>query len=827
MYARLFAYLVWRPVLRDTVRAALAVIAVALGTAVVTAIDLAGTAAAGSFESSLASVVGKTSFEILANGGVDERLIGRLASLPLNARFAPVSEASIPLPNAGFVPVYGIDMVTEALLRPGSRPGASHCDGSEAVVSSRLARRLPSHFVIGSQPFCIASEVDASGGDFVTVDIADLQHALERYGTVDRVDVFLSPGESSDVVERELRAALPAGYQITRPGTQSRENQRMLAAFRWNLRILSYIGLLVGAFLIYNTVSISVVRRRSEIGILRALGTSRRAILLIFLAEAAAIGVIGALIGVALGRILAAALVGMISSTVQSLYTSSSPAPLRLQPLWLLWSVFLGLVVAVASAWFPAFEALRIAPVEAMGRGARETRFRGNVRRNILWAIVSAAVAFFASKAGPVGGAPVFGYLASLLSVAAAAALTPWLVVQCDRLLRPSLRKLFGAEGMIGGRGLALALGRTSVVVAALATAVAMVASVGTMIASFRQTVLLWVDGQLRADLYVSAAGPSSAGSYPAISPEIPRLLRGVEGVADIDVFSGLELHYQGQRATLGAGDADVVRRHGRIMFVSGNRDAILRTLPGGDRAIVSEPFAEKHHLRTGDRLLLPLGSHQVSLQVAGIYYDYSSEAGYVILDRSTLLKYLPGQPPTSIALYARPGVDRDRFRGAVERRLAAFPVTVAANWEIRREAMAIFDRTFSITWTLELIALIVAVLGAANALLAMVIDRRREIGMLRYLGAASRQIRRMILLEAGLLGFLALLIGAALGIVLSGLLIFVINKQSFGWTIQFHPPGLLLAAAMILIWVMTLLAGLYPARMAAALNPIEVIHEE
>jgi putative ABC transport system permease protein len=221
--------------------------------------------------------------------------------------------------------------------------------------------------------------------------------------------------------------------------------------------------------------------------------------------------------------------------------------------------------------------------------------------------------------------------------------------------------------------------------------------------------------------------------------------------------------------------------------------------------------------------LRLALGDRLVNVTVAGIYYDYSSERGLVIFDRSTLLKYLPDLPATNLAIYARPGADSTELRYAVEARLANYRVVVAPNRTLRQNAVTIFDRTFAITYALEGVAIAVAMLGAANSLLAMVLDRRRELGLLRYLGAAPAQLRRMILLEAGFLGMAANL----LGFVLSLVLIYVINKQSFGWTIQFHPPFALLAAASALVWLATVLAGIYPARAAARLNPIEVIHEE
>jgi putative ABC transport system permease protein len=247
----------------------------------------------------------------------------------------------------------------------------------------------------------------------------------------------------------------------------------------------------------------------------------------------------------------------------------------------------------------------------------------------------------------------------------------------------------------------------------------------------------------------------------------------------------------------------------------------------GHDRVIVSEPFANKHGIHTGDALDLPLGDRLVKVTVAGIYYDYSSERGFIIFDRSTLLKYLPQLPPTNLAIYLRPGADPTAVRYAIEERLAKNRVSVLPNRVLRQNAVTVFDRTFAITYALEGVAIAVAMLGAANSLLAMVLDRRREFGLLRYLGAAPAQVRRMILLEAGFLGIAANVLGLALGFVLSLVLIYVINKQSFGWTIQFHPPFALLAGASVLLWLATVVAGIYPARAAARLNPIEVIHEE
>jgi putative ABC transport system permease protein len=590
--------------------------------------------------------------------------------------------------------------------------------------------------------------------------------------------------------------------------------------------VLSYISLVVGAFLIYNTISVSVVRRRAEIGILRAIGASRSTVFALFLAEALLFGVIGAALGVLLGRLLAGGAVRLIADTVNALYTTSRPGPIELTTFEFWTAILTGALVAFGSALAPAREAMLVAPTEAMSRGALEHRARLRWQRGLMWSALSGVLALAASQAEPLAGYPMGGYLAALLAIGAAALAAPAVVVGVNRTIRRVVHS--HVVGLLAGRSLTASLTRTSVVVTALATAIAMMASVGIMVGSFRETVALWLDTQLRADLYVRPAGPSTAGDYPPLAAEVPAIVAATAGVAAVDVFHAVPLHFRGERATLGAGNIDILRRYGRLRFLAGeDRDAILRSLPHQDRAIASEPFANKHHLRAGDLLTIPIGEHAVTLTIAGIYYEYSSSQGYLILDRDTLLKYLPGQPATNAAIYLDPGADRERVMRDVQVRTAGYGASVAPNQALRRSAIEIFDRTFAITWALEAVAIVVAMLGAANSLLALVLDRRRELGLLRYIGASVAQVRGMILAEAAFLGLLALLLGLALGFALSVLLVFVVNKQSFGWTIQFHPPVGLLAAALLLVWCVTVLAGLYPARVAARLNPMDVVHEE
>jgi putative ABC transport system permease protein len=364
--------------------------------------------------------------------------------------------------------------------------------------------------------------------------------------------------------------------------------------------------------------------------------------------------------------------------------------------------------------------------------------------------------------------------------------------------------------------------------VGALSTAIAMMTSVGIMVGSFRQTVITWMDNELPADLYLRPASDSAADRHPTIALDLADRIARLPGVESVSRFRAYEIEYQEMPVTLAGAEMNANRPHEFSNFLSGRLPArVIQELAATDAAIVSEPFAYKHHVKAGDTITLPLGDRLVAFRIVDVFYDYGNERGYILLNRSTLLRYLPDPAPSNVAVYLAPGADLESARDAIERAAAHHDVLIFSNREIRREGVRIFDQTFAITYALEAVAVIVAVMGIAGALMSIVIDRRREFGLLRIMGATTAQVRKLILVEAGLIGILANIAGFALGIVLSLILIFVINKQSFGWTIQFHWPIFVLLAALTIVYAATVLAGLYPARVAQRLNPCEVMHEE
>ena len=423
---------------------------------------------------------------------------------------------------------------------------------------------------------------------------------------------------------------------------------------------------------------------------------------------------------------------------------------------------------------------------------------------------------------------PFAGFAAAVGLIAACTMIIPLAARKALRALTAPLLALIGVAGMIGSKILEESIGRTSVIVAALATATAMTVSVAVMVGSLRETVMVWMDGRLQADLYVQPELASGEADGSTMAEEAAAKISALPEVALIDPIRRYSIRHGGLPATLALVDFGVQRGRSTIRILDGpGIDKVSARMLSGGCVIASEPFANKHGVGAGDTINLPLGKRSEEFEVVAIFHDYSSERGQLLGHRDAFLPYLPDRRLTGVAVYLAPGTDIEAGRLQVNRAVGEYRLRVLRNRELRELATASFDRTFAITDAIGAVALLVAILGMAGALLTLVVDRRAELGLLRTLGATKRQVRQLVLTQAGLLGLMSNAGGVVLGSALAVVLIKVINKQSFGWTIQFYWPVGLLLSALTAIFAASLAAGLYPARAAAAQHPIHVLHEE
>ena len=834
----------------DRLRTLLSILSVGLGVGVILAIQLANRSAIHSFQSSLAEMAGRSNLAILAVNGMDEMLLPRLReTLGPEVKLSPVIESTAVVPSSKEVlRVLGIDIVQDRPFRETALEG-THLpprefllmlvDPNSLVIGEAFARRS------GLQPgsklsllvhdrqneFTVRGILAPQGpgkvlaGNIAIMDIAAAQLAFHRPGKLDRVDLIVPP-EKLTAYQALLQRQLPPGLRVERPQERAEQTDKMLRAFRWNLTALSYVSLVVGAFLIYNTIAVSVVRRRAEIGTLRALGATSTQVLRLFLAEALLLGTAGAIVGIGLGRLLAGLALQFVSGTVNALYVAGRPAAIQLD-----WSlageaIAIGAVTAFFSALLPALEAAQVLPAEALQHGAHEYHRLLAVRRYAGLGALALGLAGVAAAMPAVDGLPLFGYLATLLVIVGFSFLMPLLLSVLTAVLDAPIKKVAAIEGHLAARGLAASPARISVLTMSLATAVAMMASVAIMVGSFRETVKVWAFQTLRADLFMRPAAQLAGMNEAAIPPEAIAMVRANPSVEAVDAFRGLDIVFRGNRALLGAGQWETLVRYGNLLFVDGRP---ARDVMSGDisrAAIVSEPFAIHYRVRRGQTIELDTPSGKISFRVAGIFYDYTNDRGTVVIDRAVYQRLFGDDTASTLAVYLKPGVNDEEARAQLGKSLGeqGYQFLITPNAALQRAVLRVFDRTFSITYALEVVAILVAALGIANSLLAFVIERRRELGILRILGASRAQLRKMILTEAALVGLFGNLVGWLMGLALSLILIFTINRQSFGWTIQFSYPGTFLALSGLAIWLVTLAAGLYPARVATRFVPAEVI---
>lgn len=869
-----------RPLLHEPLRSAATIAGVALGIAVVIAIRLANTSSLRGFESALDAMSGRTSVEVVGSGlGIDETRLVDLLWLRHYGDVSPVVEGEAvflgqavgsgdAVEEAGLPPerlhLLGVDILRDQPLREyrlisradagtdaGSGPGTMSADeflslltDAEAIVlTGKFARRhgvaVGARVRLGlgdtSREFVVRGVLADEGparaldGNFALLDIAAAQWALDRLGRIDRVDIRLKDPAAIDRVEREIAVRLPDGLTVQRPSRRGRQVEQMLAAFQLNLTALSYIALLVGLFLIYNTVSASVVARRQEVGTLRALGVSRGGVGWLFLGEAVALALPGCLIGVGLGRVLGWGAVELTSATVATLYVATAAAPpaLTWADVWL--AIGVGVPLALVAAALPAAEAARATPLAAMkGHDQIETRYRLRARYLVL-PVVLGGVSWWLSMLDPIVGLPLAGYGAAVVLVFGAATLVPAMLFATARAGRRVMGRVFGVVGFLAHANLSGAIPRLSVSVAALAVSLSMMVAIAVMIGSFRETVIQWVGQTLRADLFIGPSTRRAGVQQSTISPEVDRLVASHPDVDAIDRFRQVSVPYGDSQVYLGAGDFEVLLARGNLVFKApADGRAAMRAAIGADAVVVSEAFAIRHRRAVGDEIVLTTTSGTRRFRVAAVYYDYSSDRGLVMMDRRTFGRHFGEVQPTGLTVYLREGADPDRVRSDLLAGIAGrFRVYVYTNASLRREVLRIFDSTFAITYALEIIAILVAILGVSGTLLTLVLERQREIAVLRLVGTDRRQVRRLVVLEALMIGAVSQAVGLVVGVLLSLVLIFVINVQSFGWTIQFHLPLAFLAQMSVVILVATALAGLYPARRAATLHMAREVAEE
>lgn len=843
----------------------LSTLGVALGLAVFVAIQIANFSVLAAFGASLDAVTGKANLQI--RGGArglpdglaaqimrrgDERIHAAAPSIQKNL-YSPTLKTALL--------VLGVDFFSEAGLRGLESPdpddesretsfatrdtiaAASPRSGSSTdmlldpraiAISRSLADRhrlrigsnLEMYSGANRRHFKVTRILEskqwqsAYGGDFALMDIATAQESFGETGRISNID--LAVDESSlESVATGLRKLAPRDATVARPAQRGAQVAALLRAFQLNLSALSCISLFVGAFLVYNAIAISVVRRRSEVGLLRATGAARGQIMRLFLAEAAAIGLVGSVLGFGLGILLAHGALGAVGKTVSALYIAVKAREIVV-PSWLyLWAPCGGVTLAVLSALPAAIEAGSISPRAAFSRTTLHqsaTRWARPVAGAGLLCLVVAALL---CRPEISTRSLYAGFAAAFFTLAGFALLTPLGTLWGGRAAQ---RLSTGVEGQLAAGYVQRALARSSLVVAALMVSLSMCIGMASMVRSFRGSVADWVNSTVSADLYIAPANGFSGDSGPGLPSEVIKYVRGLADLRTLDAIRSAQTFVHGRPVQIAGNELPALLTGDRkIHFKStvGGERAAISSFTNGSAILVSERFESLVGIGSGGLVKLNTPSGERGFTVAGVFYDYTPNECLIYLPNSRYRAYWHDSALDGLAVYLRDPSKVEAIVNDIQRRFGPrYQLTLLRNRDIRTSVFKTFDQTFAVTYALQLVAILVAAIGIFDTLIALLLERSRELAALRAIGASGGQIVRMTLAEFGLVGFFAWIIGAASGLALAWQLIFVINKQFFGWTITWSMPFSILTQSLGLALLASLGAGMLPA-LAAARRPI------
>ncbi|BDG01019.1 FtsX-like permease family protein [Anaeromyxobacter oryzae] len=817
----------------------LAVGGVALGVASVLSIQLLNASALGAFSGTVRAVSGDADLSVLPwAGALDEALLDDVLSVPGVAAAAPVFRADVAVEGrpGATLEIAGVDLVSPRkgprLLPDGVLAGALERRGWVAV-SSAWAREMgwragdAIRVSIGSRR--VELEVGAivdleraaplASRRLALMDLAQAQGLFGGRGRLHEIAVRVAPGTAAGAVAERLAARLGGRGRVATAAQRTVEAEGLLGAFRLNLTALSLVSLLVGGFLVYASVRASLARRREELGVLRAVGATRAQVVGLVLGEAALLGALGTAVGIPLGWLAARANVAAVSGTIRNLYLLEGVERLALSPGLVLLGAATGLGGAVAGALWPALDAARADPRALLASITLEEGATARAGRLLAagLAFLAATAAVFAATAGrwaPAGFVLAVGVLAAV-PLAAPAALRV-----LGRLPRP--RRLGVREG---ARRLGSRLSAAAPAAGALAVAVSMLAGVTIMVGSFRTTVVGWLDATIRADVYVTTPSWRRARSEATLAPEVVARLRSVPGAVALDVLRQHTGFGAGRRILVTGIDAALPGGGRRVALVSGDGAAAMDALRRG-AVLVSEPLARKARLAAGGSVALRSRDGEVTLPIAGVYRDYGTEGGAVLLDLATYARLYGDGPPSNAALYLGPGEDPEAVVRALRASLPDAALLVRSNRTLRGEVLAIFEQTFAVTRLLEAMGLLIAAAGVTLALLVLARERRGELALYRALGASRGQLFRVFLGRGLAVGVTGLTLGAVGGGALAVILVGAVNPAFFGWSLDLAVPWAPLAGESAAILVATAAASLYPA-IAASATPAQELSRD
>jgi putative ABC transport system permease protein len=842
----------WPYAKRHLLRTTLTVAGIVLGVAVFVAMHTANESVLSAFSETIDRIAGRTELQITAGEtGFGEEILERVQSSPAVRVAVPVIEAVVEsgLPGQGTLFVLAVDMTGDRSLREYDMDSAEEsivedplvflAQPDSIIVSKELADRqgirvgsqLPMRTAVGEKSFVVRGIMkpeglaSAFGGNLAIMDVYAAQLMFGRGRTFDRIDLALKPGVEIERAQRDLASLLGPGFEIQAPASRGRQAETMLAGYSVMVSISSVFALFIGMFIIYNSFAIAVTQRRSEIGILRALGATRGQIRGLFLFESAALGVVGSVAGLAIGVLIARATSAAIGGLASDLYGIAQQAgEAATAPAVLATAVVAGLATSLIAAAVPARNATLVDPVQALQKGHSPTATSARGRARLVLAVLAAMLAIGCLT---IAGTRAVFYAGYGFALAATILLAPLVSTALTRALRPLLISLRPVEGALAADSLIQAPRRTSATVLALMLSIALIVAFGGMAKASYGSIVEWLNTSLNPDLFVMPS-PRLDLRTLRFPSELATEIKAIPGVERVQMFRNGRIMFRGLPVMAVAIEMNSVAATTRTRPVAGDATQMYRRAAAGNGLIVSDSLAQRAGLQLGEVLEIAAPQGTVRLPVVGVIVDYTDQQGSIFMDRSVWLQYWQDDSVNDFRVFISPGASVTDVRQRIVARYAGKrQVFVLTSEESRRYVLRIADQWFSLMNVQVAVAVLVAILGIVNSLTVSITDRRRELGVLRAVGALRGQVRHTIWLEAVAVGILGVILGCAVGALNLYYVLDIVQRDVAGLRLNYEYPlttVLVLAPAILLA---AFVAAIWPAESALRTPLVEALEYE
>jgi putative ABC transport system permease protein len=813
-----------------------------LGVALGYAVQLINSAAFNEFSAATKSLSGEADLQVRgAQPTFDEHWYPRLATIPGVALASPVLDLDVTVPGqTAALKVLGIDVFRASRITPeligvpsAQRPLDALSD--DAIFLSPAAqqwlRAAPGdHVALLSGTSIVRFRVAGGlvrtrpGQRVAVMDIAAAQWRFGFEGKLSRIDLQLQRGVDRERFKRELQQQL--GNQLVVAETRDDESRtdRLSRAYRINMNVLALVALFTGAFLVFSTQALAVVRRRAQFAMLRVLGYTRGQLLRQILVEGALLGVLGSMLGLALGYALSSIALRFFGSDLGGGYFPGVQPHVSFEPVASAIFLALGIGVSVLGSLVPALEAARARPAAALKAGSEEGAL---ARLSTPWpAVLCLAVAAILALLPPLFDIPILGYLAVALLLVGGIALMPrCTAIVFTGLSRWHARRRTRAVTTLALARLANAPGQASIAMGGVLSSFALIVAMAIMVASFRVSVDEWVTHLLSADLYVRVA---ANGDTASLSPGQQTAIAATPGIrhAAFTRASRLTLDPARPAVALLARDIDAADP-GAAMQVTGPVLSPSALRDGETPIWVSEAMVDLYRYRLGQRLKLSIGTQGGTFAVAGVWRDYARQTGAIQLRLADYRRLTGDTGATDAAITVDQGASVEGVMASLRKLPFGAAMEFAEPGDIRARTLTIFDRSFAVTYLLEAVAIVIGLFGVAATFSAQTLARAREFGMLRHVGVTRRQVLAILAAEAGMLTALGIAVGSILGWAISLILVFVVNPQSFHWSMSMHIPWHVLSTVALVMLISSCATAVVAGRKAVSLDAVRAVKED